>query len=56
MPCIQYEWGVFSTLLVKSLVVMVGNTDLLLFVHFDFIVDGKYWNRSRGHLNSRLVR
>jgi hypothetical protein len=55
MPYIQYDWGVFSTLFVKSLVVMVGTTDLL-FLHSDFKVDGNYWNRCRGHLNSRLVR
>lgn len=56
MPYIQYDWGVFSTLFVKSLVVMVGTTDLLLFVHSDLKVDGNCWIRSRGHLNSRLVR
>jgi len=55
MPYIHYDWGVFSTLFVKSLVVMVVTTDLLLFVLSDFKVDGKYWNRSRDHQASTLI-
>jgi len=43
--CIIYSTiGEFLVLFVKSLVVMVGTTDLLLFVHSDFGVDGNYWN------------